>query len=180
LPAIISINLAVKLQDTMKELLVQYAEYNLWANKLMAETMLPLKDELIHKELASSFPSLRATVYHCWSAEHIWLERLQLAEHPTWLEDSFDGTFRDGCAEWLRTSGELVQFVSKQFDDKALQHVCQYTDRAGNAWKMPVCQILQHIFNHATYHRGQMVTMLRQFGITKIPQTDFIVFARRK
>jgi uncharacterized damage-inducible protein DinB len=35
-----------------------------------------------------------------------------------------------------------------------------------------------HVFNHGTYHRGQLVTMLRQVGVTEIPQTDYIAFVR--
>jgi uncharacterized damage-inducible protein DinB len=36
------------------------------------------------------------------------------------------------------------------------------------------------VFNHATYHRGQLVTMLRQIGAEKIPATDFAAFVRLK
>jgi len=45
---------------------------------------------------------------------------------------------------------------------------------------MPVYQMLQHVFNHATYHRGQLVTMLRQLGQDKIPDTDFYTYCRLK
>jgi uncharacterized damage-inducible protein DinB len=40
--------------------------------------------------------------------------------------------------------------------------------------------MLLHVFNHGTYHRGQLVTMLRQLGIENIPATDFIVWSREK
>lgn len=46
--------------------------------------------------------------------------------------------------------------------------------------KLPVNVILMHVFNHATYHRGQLVTMLRQLGVKKIPQTDFMVYMSKK
>jgi uncharacterized damage-inducible protein DinB len=35
-----------------------------------------------------------------------------------------------------------------------------------------------HIFNHNTYHNGQLVTMLRALGVVTIPATDFIVWTR--
>jgi len=41
-------------------------------------------------------------------------------------------------------------------------------------------QILLHIFNHGTYHRGQLVTILQQLNIQNIPQTDFIVWTRKE
>jgi uncharacterized damage-inducible protein DinB len=43
-----------------------------------------------------------------------------------------------------------------------------------------VYQILLHLANHNTYHRGQLVNMLRQLGVEKIPQTDFVVWSRKK
>jgi uncharacterized damage-inducible protein DinB len=164
----------------MKELLLQYAQYNVWANKLMIDVLVKLEDGAAEQELVSSFPSLLKTVTHTWSAESIWLQRLLLVEHPVWQEGDFNGTIGDACKEWQAASAGLIQFVEKQYDDKALQHVLQFYDRQKNSHKMPVYQVLQHVFNHSTYHRGQLVTMLRQVGQTKIPGTDFITFARLK
>jgi uncharacterized damage-inducible protein DinB len=173
-------NLAVKLQDTMKELLLQYAQYNAWANKRIIDATLKSGDGAIDKEIVSSFPSLKATVYHTWSAEFIWLQRLQLAEHPVWKESEFDGTYEEACSDWQGVSAALIQFVQKQYDDRALEHMLMYYDRKKSAHKMEVCYVLQHVFNHSTYHRGQMVTMLRHAGVTDIPGTDFITFVRKK
>jgi uncharacterized damage-inducible protein DinB len=64
--------------------------------------------------------------------------------------------------------------------DLSLDHVFQYYNNKKEHFKMPVYQMLHHVFNHGTYHRGQLVNMLRQLGIEKIPQTDFIVWCRKK
>ena len=164
----------------MKELLLQYAQYNVWANKLIIDALLKLEEGAADKEVASSFPSIRKTVLHTWSAESIWLQRLLLAEHPVWQEDVFNGNIENICSEWQKTSPEFVVFVEKQYDDKALQHVLQFYDRQKKSYKMPVYQVLHHVFNHSTYHRGQLVTMLRQLGQTTMPQTDFTAFVRLK
>ena len=164
----------------MKELLLQYAQYNVWANKLIIDVLLKLEEGAADKEIISSFPSVFKTVMHTWSAESIWLQRLLLAERPVWQEDVFAGNIEAACSEWQKTSAELVKFVEKQYDDKALQHVLQFYDRQKNSYKMPVYQVLHHVFNHSTYHRGQLITMLRQLGLTKLPQTDFTAFVRQK
>ncbi len=164
----------------MKELLLQYAAYNVWANKLMIDAMQKLDATALDQEIVSSFPSLRATVLHCWSAEYVWLQRLQLAEKPVWVQNEFMGTFEEANSEWQKVSAALLQFVEKQYDDKALQHVLQFYDLKKESHKMPVYQVLQHVFNHCSYHRGQLVTMLRQVEVKEIPRTDFIVFARKK
>jgi len=160
----------------MKEILTQYAQYNIWANKRIADVLLKINEEELEKEINSSFPSLKATVYHTWSAEFIWLQRLQLTEQPLWIESVFKGTFAEACEDWQKVSEALLSFIQKQYDDKGFQHVLQYYSRAKKSFKNPVYSVLMHTFNHSTYHRGQLVTMLRQTGVTKIPETDFIAF----
>jgi uncharacterized damage-inducible protein DinB len=174
------INFAAKLHVKMKELLLQYGKYNIWANKKIIDVLLKLTEEQLDMKINSSFPTLRRTVYHMWSAEQIWLDRLQLAESPVWAESNFTGSFAEACANWQQASEQLVAFISKQFDGRGLEHVVQYFDRQKRPHKTPVYTILQQSFNHATYHRGQLVTMLRQAGVTKIPGTDMIVYSREK
>jgi uncharacterized damage-inducible protein DinB len=164
----------------MKELLLQYARYNLWANKEITDALRKLQPEQVNRELVSSFPSLRTTVYHTWSAEYIWLQRLLLVEQPIWVQGEFKGTFEQACTEWQLVSQQLVQFTERQYGDAAFEHVCLYHDRQKIAYKTPVVEILMHVFNHSTYHRGQLITMLRQVGEQVIPCTDFITFARKK
>jgi len=163
----------------MKETLLQLAHYNIWANKRITDVLLQLDDATLDLALPSSFPSLRRTAYHMWSAEFIWLQRLQLAENPVWIEAVFTGTAAEAFAEWQKTSQQLAAFVERQQDDRAFAHVLQYYNSKKQPFKNPVYGILQHAFNHATYHRGQLVTLLRQAGITKIPATDLIVFIRK-
>ena len=62
----------------MKELLVQYGTYNCWANQLIIDALLKLNDSDLDKEILSSFPSLRKTVFHTWSAEYVWVQRCLL------------------------------------------------------------------------------------------------------
>lgn len=159
----------------MKELLLQYARFNVWANDLTVNAMLPLAPSLLDQELVSSFPSLRKTVYHMWSAEAIWLQRLNLVEKPTWAAGSFTGSFDEACALWQQASAGLLSYTTAANND-SLNAVLSYHDTKGNPWHRPVWQVLQHVSNHATYHRGQLVTMLRQVGVTTIPPVDFIYF----
>jgi len=161
----------------MKELLLQYAEYNVWANKLIIEPMLQLNEASVDTVIISSFPSIRATVHHIMGAESIWLQRLQLVRETLWLPDTFNGTFAEACADLLQYSTELIAFIKLHAADELMQ-VCSYNDRTGREHGMQVHHILHHVFNHSTYHRGQLVTMLRQVGVSKLPATDFVAFLK--
>lgn len=163
----------------MKELLLQMARYNTWANKQFIDVLLKLDEAALDTEITSSFPSIRKTVYHLWSAEDIWLQRLNLAEQPQWAESVFSGNFATALEKWQNASQALQAFVENQYDDEAFRHVLQYYNLKKVSFKIPVYIVLMQAFNHATYHRGQLTTMLRQAGVKKIPGTDLHTFATR-
>lgn len=154
------------------------ARYNAWANRRLAEKLMSLGDGLFDKEVPSSFPTLRNTVLHLYCAESIWLQRLQLVERPHWPFDDGELPAEGLCGAWAKASDGLTAFVDKQFNDRAFGHVVEYIDMRRQVMKLPVFSALQHVFNHSTYHRGQIVTMLRALGETKIPQTDLVHFLR--
>ena len=163
----------------MKELLMQYAAYNIWANNLMIDALKKLPDEAIDLPMTSSFKSIRATVSHTWCAEDIWLQRLMNSDQPVWAEATFDGDFGDAIDLWQRASQDIANYVAEQ-DDTTLAEDLHYSDMKKNKHITPIFLVLQHVFNHATYHRGQLVTLMRTAGATTIPGTDFIAFVREK
>jgi uncharacterized damage-inducible protein DinB len=63
-------------------------------------------------------------------------------------------------------------------DDNQLTEKIHYTNKAGQAFFEQYDLLLLHIFNHNTYHNGQLVTMLRALGVDKIPSTDFVAWTR--
>lgn len=162
----------------MKELLQQYAAYNVWANKLLVDVIGKLGEEEISREINSSFPSLYKTMQHMWLAEEVWWQRLKLVEHVNLQSEKFTGSFAELSSIHAKQSQQWVEWVAAATENQ-LQHVFAYV-RNKEQLKMPVYQMIQHVFNHATYHRGQLVTMLRQSGVDKIPSTDFSTFCRKK
>ena len=161
----------------MKELLVQYASYNAWANKKLFDRIGVLSEEQIQQEIVSSFSSIYKTVLHLLDAESIWWQRLRLSEQIIIPSQHFTGTSIELINETLRQSTQWEQWV-KTASDNQLQHVFAYQNSKKEQFKQPVNEVLVHIFNHGTFHRGQIVTMLRQLGVENIPQTDFIHFRR--
>ncbi|MBK8611573.1 MAG: DinB family protein [Chitinophagaceae bacterium] len=162
----------------MKELLQQYAAYNLWATGLLVDIINKLPGDDKTKEVAGSFPSLYTTLQHMWLAEEVWWQRLKLAEHIVLQSETFAGSFEELTANHAKQSELFAEWIQGATESQ-LDHVFAYI-RNKEQIKMPVYQMLHHVFNHATYHRGQLVAMLRQLGITKIPSTDFSTFCMKK
>ena len=161
----------------MKRLLQLYAAYNVWANQKIIDCIQPMDEELLNKEVASSFKTIHLTLLHMWDAESIWWQRMKLQEAVTAPSANFKGTAKDVAAAMLHQN-RLWETWVQNATDAALDHVFLYQNTKREQFKQPIFQMVLHVFNHDTYHRGQLVSILRQLGIEKIPATDFIVFAR--
>jgi uncharacterized damage-inducible protein DinB len=162
----------------MKEMLQQYAAYNIWATKTIIDRINKLPNEKIMQEVASSFPSIYKTVNHMWLAEEAWWLRIKLVENPVLQSEKFTGTFAEQYSHLAKQSALWNEWVNNA-NDNQLNHVFAYV-RNKEQYKMVVHDMLLHVFNHATYHRGQLVTMLRQLGEDKIPSTDFTAYCRQR
>lgn len=163
----------------MKELLKQLAAYNVWANQKLLDIILSLPDEQQKKELPSSFKSLYDTLLHMWDAESAWWQRMKLHERIIIPSENFRGSTKDVSNGLLQQNLQWQEWVNTA-TDPMLDHVFQYYNSKREHFKQPIFQMLLHVFNHGTYHRGQLVNILRQLGVEKIPQTDFIVWSRKK
>ena len=163
----------------MKELLQQYATYNTWANQKLGEVILSLPPEMQVAEIASSFRSLYLTMLHMHDAESIWWQRIKLSENVVAPSSTFKGDTKELFQLLIQQNKMWEEWVLAS-SEMALEHVFKYYNTKREPFKQPTFQVLLHIFNHGSYHRGQLVTLLRQLGQTKIPQTDYVVWTRRK
>jgi uncharacterized damage-inducible protein DinB len=163
----------------MREILQQYVMYNKWANEKVIEVIKNLPDELINNTVDSSFNSLRLTVLHLWDAEYIWWQRLNLAENIVSPAKDIAQPIDIIFTEWKRQSLLWQDWVMKAREAN-LSYVFAYVNSNKEQYKQPVYQVLLHLFNHGTYHRGQIVTLLHQLGVREKPHTDFILWSRSK
>ena len=163
----------------MKQLLQQYAGYNVWANQKFIDRVIDLPEELCTKELQSSFSSVQKTLLHLWDAEAIWWQRLKLAEHVNPPSVNFSGSIVELCNNLARSSGQWEDWIINT-NELNITHVFAYQNSKKEQFKQPVYEMLLHLFNHQTYHRGQIITMFHELGVEGIPGTDFILYIRSK
>jgi uncharacterized damage-inducible protein DinB len=163
----------------MKALLHQYAAYNTWANQKLAELIITLPEELQKQELASSFTSLHSTILHMWDAESIWWQRMKLQEMIIRPSDNFTGRTVEAVQGLLSQNKNWEDWLASA-TEMGLEHVFSYYNTKRELFKQPIYQVVMQVMNHGTYHRGQIVNILRQLGQQKIPATDFIIWSRKK
>ena len=163
----------------MKELLVQFSNYHLWANGLLLDTIIALPQEKQQAIVKSSFNSLYKTLLHMWDAESIWWQRLNQYELIIKQSENFSGGMKDLSNAMPQQSTQWKEWIANN-NEEALKGNFTYTNSRKEHFEQPVYQMLLHLFNHGTYHRGQLVTMLRQLDVEQIPGTDFIIWSRTK
>jgi len=163
----------------MKELLLQLAAYHMWANGLLLDAIAQLDPELQNKEVPSSFPGLFKTILHVWDAESIWWQRMKLQERIIRPSENFTGDFKELSQQLLHQNKQWYDWINNS-QEHMLQHVFLYQNSKREQFKQPLFQMLLHLFNHGTYHRGQLVNIMRQLNLTKIPATDFIIWSRKR
>jgi uncharacterized damage-inducible protein DinB len=161
-----------------KNYFIQLSNYNIWANDIVCDWLEKISDAQWTQHITSSFSSIRETVLHIAAAEHIWLQRMNKEEKQVWLQSTFTGTKDEHITLWKKASGALKDFV-ESFAENNLQTNLDFKRLNGDAYSMPYYELLAHVFNHSTYHRGQLVTMLRQVGFTGVESTDMLGFFRK-
>jgi uncharacterized damage-inducible protein DinB len=161
-----------------KDYFIQLADYNIWANKIVHDWFNHLTEEQWKLPMVSSFESIEATALHIAGAETAWLGRLNNEASPVWLPSVFKGGKPELIALWMSASAGLKNFIEQLQEDRLYDGLA-FKRINGEQVTLKYYQIFAHVFNHSTYHRGQLVTLLRQAGYTNISATDIMMYFRK-
>ena len=159
----------------MNQRYIDYADYNIWANNRLIDDLLKQDEQLLTQELVSSFPTIRATILHIWFAETGWLSRINGKGWEAKKVTEFSGSNQELFEAWQKTSIAFRDFTTTANLEKEIPF-----DHNGFSFAIPTREIVQTVFNHGSFHRGQVVMMMRQLGISQISQTDYIEWVRQK
>lgn len=152
-------------------------DYHYWARDRVLDAAARLTPDQYTRDLGNSFRSIRDTLVHVYGAEVVWCARWQ-GSSPASLTDA--DTLADVAAlrsVW-RTHESTMRRVLDRFGESGVDTPVEYRDLKGVAWRQPFGQLLQHVVNHGSYHRGQVTTMIRQLGATPPASMDLIAFYR--
>lgn len=146
---------------TLEEIRLHLA-YSTWASRKLAAAAEALTEEQQHKDFGVSHKSLKGTLDHIFFADRIWLMRINPSEDPT--------------LEWPAVHEKWAAWA-EALSPEELERSIDYKDMRGNPHTTPIWQIVLHVVNHATLHRGQAMSLLRELGVAP-PPTDLIFYYR--
>jgi uncharacterized damage-inducible protein DinB len=158
-------------------------DYTEWANDRTITAGENLSESELHRDFGVSHKSIFETLLHMAGAEWIWLERwngnspAKAEAWPRWSPEACPdlAQLREGWAEII---DRRARFVS-QLDDAKLQAEMPFKLLNGDRSSMRLAYQMQHVVNHATLHRGQVVGMIRQLGSVP-PSTDLLFYLRQE
>jgi uncharacterized damage-inducible protein DinB len=155
--------------------LLDLLEYTRWGSEKVMQAVSELSPETYTKDLGSSFPSIRDTLVHTFGADRAWLGRIQgqTPARPNPEEYPSVASLRESWLEVLSTFPNVVKSLGD------VEQTIAYKAFDGTAYSSKLSEIIRHVVNHGTYHRGQVTTMLRQLG-EKGVTTDMIGYYRAK
>ncbi len=149
--------------------------YNQWANARFVAAAAALTEAQFTAQVTSSCPSVRDTLAHVVWVELAWLRRWRgesAGAPPAWLDSPTLPTLRGRLEE---IESERARFLAQLSTDQ-LERTVHYRLLSGAARSSRLADLLVHVVNHSTYHRGQLTTILRQVGASP-PKSDFEFFA---
>jgi uncharacterized damage-inducible protein DinB len=152
-----------------------HVAYSAWASRRLLEVVMALPEEERLRDVGVSHKSLMGTLEHICFGDRIWCAR---AVDPAVAGPSF-GEFTPGHTletEWERVEKAWADWAASA-TDADLARVVTYKDIRGASRGEPMWQVVLHVVNHATLHRGQVAAMLRQLGVAP-PQCDLIYYYR--
>jgi uncharacterized damage-inducible protein DinB len=94
-----------------------------------------------------------------------------------WPSKSFSGSKAEMLHGLIKNSTELLAFV-KEKGEAFQQQTIVYKSMKGDAYENRAEEVLFHLVNHGTYHRGQIITLLHGAGTTQMVSTDMIAWFR--
>jgi uncharacterized damage-inducible protein DinB len=154
-------------------------DYHYWARDRMLAAVETLTPKQYTTDLGNSFKCVRDTVVHIYFAEWLW--------HARWMGKSpLDGLnpadFPDVATirrAWIEHEAKMRSLLDG-LRDQGVDRVYEYKNLAGQDFKSIFWHMFQHVVNHATYHRGQVTTMVRQLGANPGKPQDLIAFYREQ
>ncbi len=155
-----------------------FAAYNQWANQRVYEAASALDEDERQQDVGLFFGSLHRTLNHLLVGDRIWMQRITgRGVAPSALDELLFETF-DGLKAARAVEDQRIVDHVESYDDEDFDRPLHYRNVAGDAFEQPLSEVLAHVFNHQTHHRGHAHAALTQLT-GKAPPLDLIYFLRR-
>ncbi len=160
----------------LSDILRNHVDYTTWATGRLLNAGTMLNPDDLKRDFGTADKSIQGSMTHLLRSERNWLRRLQGDTDGGPLMLPADEHWEGMTVEWRGLHEKWRQWAAGLNDEDVLR-VHEYKDLKGTIWNQPIWQIVLHVVNHSTHHRGQVSGFLRALG-QQPPPLDFILFMR--
>ena len=154
----------------------EHLKYHAWATARLLDAAAQLSPEELRHDFHIATDNVVGTLVHIFAADRVWIGRLKQTPPAQFVSES-DHDFAALLEKWQAVSAAWQEWAA-ELTDQSAQEIFTYRDLKGNSWSQPVWQIVLHVVNHGTHHRGQVSGFIRSLGHTP-PPLDLIVYYRQ-
>lgn len=150
--------------------LTDLVTYNVWANQQIAQWLLSNDMEKMTSDCHSSFPTILQTIHHTWDAQIFYLNIMKNIPFSKDWDGSTEGAINGFVAQSKEFMKHVLPMTANEFSEYRLVEASMLEG------EFQQHELIQHCMNHSTFHRGQIITMGHQLGLSKAPRSDFFFY----
>ncbi len=143
-------------------------DYTYWANGRYIAVAAALTDGQLHRDLGHSWGNVHATLVHMMSSEQVWLRRWHGDSPKRHVDPADFPSLASLESAWAQTEKEMRAFIDSQTPEGLLAAIT-YSNFRGETFHVPLWQMLMHVANHETHHRGELAAM---FALMNVPHPE--------
>ena len=155
------------------DVLRTHLDYTIWASQRLLQAAAQLSEEELNRDFGTADRSVLGALTHVSRADQAWLARVTGNQNPQFPTETSLGALQ---TEWPALHDRWKAWALTITDETAQSEIV-YQDLKGRTWKQPLWQLVLHVVNHGTHHRGQVSGFLRAMGHTP-PPLDLILYYR--
>jgi uncharacterized damage-inducible protein DinB len=159
----------------MIDTLRHHLNYTEWASRRLIDAAAALSPEELSRDFCTADRCVIDTLAHVFAADRMWLSRVQGVPRATFI-DAEDRSLASVQENWPPVFRAWQALIDGETEESVSRKIA-YRDLKGNPWQTPLWQIILHMVNHGTHHRGQVTGFFRMMGHTP-PPLDLIVYYR--
>jgi uncharacterized damage-inducible protein DinB len=153
--------------------------YRAWADRLLYQTLATMPANALTREQPIVFGSILRTLNHAHCMDLVWKAHLEGVPHGFTSRNPEDCPAFEELRAAQAATNEWYIGLAETLDAQSLDETIRFTFIGGGQGAMRRADILLHVVNHATYHRGHVAMMM--YGMsTPPPTTDLPVFLREE
>ncbi|ANF96667.1 DinB family protein [Paenibacillus bovis] len=157
---------------------VEMFNYHIWATRTILDRIAELPPTVLNQEVNSSFPTIAHALSHMYAVDEMWYRVMTGANMAQALQDCM--SFATQVMADIGTYKEVLHQLSEQYhaclqEQTDLEQRILVDNPYAGIREVSLSEILLHVANHGTYHRGNISTMLRQLGHAST-MTDYVLY----